>query len=207
MKNAGGGSRAPSFTRLPWPLAVIDIEASSLDLTGYPIEVGLAFWPAPNEPIFGWSMLIRPIDEWRLHGHWSAVSAKVHGIRGSDLLAQGRSPQQIAAALNEALGSGAVAWCDGGPYDAQWIQALFKAGGVKPAFAQGDWHRLASMLGGPVRERVLIGLEGAPARHRARADAEDLLLTLAHAMDLAVRPVENLADRVAALATLQGPAR
>ena len=105
-------------------------------------------------------MLIRPIDEWRLHGHWSAVSAKVHGIRGSDLLAQGRSPQQIAAALNEALGSGAVAWCDGGPYDAQWIQALFKAGGVKPAFAQGDWHRLASMLGGPVRERVLIGLEG-----------------------------------------------
>jgi hypothetical protein len=30
---------------------------------------------------------------------------------------------------------------------------------------------------------------------------------LAQAMDLACRPVENLADRVAALATLQGPER
>jgi hypothetical protein len=119
MKKAGRFSQAPSFTRLPWPLTVIDIEASSLDLTGYPIEVGLAFWPAPNEPIYGWSVLIRPTEEWRLHGHWSPESAKVHGIRGSDLVAQGRLPQQIAAALNEALGSGAVAWCDGGPYDTQ----------------------------------------------------------------------------------------
>jgi hypothetical protein len=63
------------------------------------------------------------------------------------------------------------------------------------------------MLGGPVRERVLTDLERAPARHRARADAEDLLLTLTQAMDLVCRPVENLADRVAALATLQGPER
>jgi hypothetical protein len=119
MKKAGRFSQAPSFTRLPWPLTVIDIDASSLDLTGYPIEVGLAFWLAPNEPIYGWSVLIRPTEEWRLHGHWSPESAKVHGIRGSDLVAQGRLPQQIAAALNEALGSGAVAWCDGGPYDTQ----------------------------------------------------------------------------------------
>jgi len=88
MDNEGGGSRVRSFSRLPWPLAVIDIEASSLDLTGHPIEVGLALLSAPNEPIFGWSTLIRPVDEWRLHGHWSPVSAKVHGIRGGDLLAR-----------------------------------------------------------------------------------------------------------------------
>ncbi len=128
-------------------------------------------------------------------------------FRGSDLVVQGRLPQQIAAALNEALGSGAVAWRDGGSYDAQWIQALFNAGGLKPVFVLGDWHRLVLMLGGPVRERMLTGQERAPARHRARADAEDLRLTLAQAMDLACRPVENLADRVAALATLQGPER
>jgi hypothetical protein len=143
MKNTGGDSRASPISGLPWPLAVIDIEASSLDLTGYPIEVGLALWPASDEPTFGWSTLIHPIDEWRLHGYWSPVSAKAHGIKGSDLLAHGRSPPQVAAALNEALGSGAVAWCDGGPYDAQWIQALFKAGGVKPMFALGGPGRLA----------------------------------------------------------------
>lgn len=71
-------------------------------------------------------------------GHWSPVSAKVHGIRGRDLLAHGRSPRQIAFALNEAPGAGAIGWCDGGPYDAQWIGGPFKAGGVKPLFALGD---------------------------------------------------------------------
>ena len=45
---AGWGARlsmpsSPSWhTALPWPLAVIDFEASSLDQDGYPIEVGLA---------------------------------------------------------------------------------------------------------------------------------------------------------------------
>jgi hypothetical protein len=209
MKKMEADASIASFRRLPWPLAVIDIEASSLDLTGYPIEVGLALWHAPNEQIFSWSTLIRPIEEWRLLGHWSPVSAKVHGIRGGDLLAYGRLPQEIAAALNEALGSGAIVWCDGGPYDTQWIQALFKAGGVKPVFTLGDWHRLASTLGDPVRERALISLERAPTRHRARADAEELLLVLAHAMDLTVGPIENLATRVpalAALSRLNGPA-
>jgi hypothetical protein len=205
MNMAGGDAPVPSFRRLPWPLAVIDVEASSLDLAGYPIEVGLALWPAPDEPTFGWSTLIRPIDDWRQHGHWSPVSAKVHGIRGGDLLTHGRSPRQVAAVLNEALGSGAVVWCDGGPYDAQWIQALFKAGGVKPSFSLGDWHRLALMLGDPIRERALTCLEQAPTLHRARADAEGLLFAIACAMDLKVGPAQNLDTRSTALAALKGP--
>lgn len=203
IANVEGGSGAPQFSALPWPLAVIDIEASSLDLSGYPIEVGLAVWPAPDAPIFGWSTLIHPIDEWRAHGHWSPVSARVHGIRGSDLVVQGRSPQEVATALNEALGPGAVAWCDGGPYDAQWIKALFKAGRVKPVFTLGDWHRLAAILGGTIRERVLDGLEQASARHRARPDAEALLLVLAQAMDLEVELADNLGIRETALAAVK----
>lgn len=200
--NKGGHSRTSSIARLPWPLTVIDIEASSLDLMGYPIEVGLALWPEPDQPIFGWSTFIRPTDEWRQHGHWSPVSARVHGISGRDLLAEGRPPQQVAAALNEALGLGSIVWCDGGPYDAQWIRALFKAGGLRPAFSLGDWHRLTAMLDDAARERALIGLEQAPARHRARGDAEGLLLALAYAMDLAVCRVEDLDTRVSVLAAL-----
>jgi len=201
-----GELRARSPSRLPWPLAVIDIEASSLDLRGYPIEVGLAAWPAPTEPISGWSTLIRPTDEWRQHGHWSPASAKVQGIRGTDLLAHGRSPQQVAAALNEALGTGTVVWCDGGPYDAQSLQALFKAGGIKSTFALGDWHRLVSALGRAVREHALSRLEQSPMRHRARADAEGLLLALADAMNLAVGAVGDLDKHIPALATPTGPA-
>jgi len=142
-------------TVLPWPLAMIDFEASSLDQDSYPIEVGLALWPGPDEPILGWSTLIRPARDWTRRGHWSPASAKVHGIRGSDLLAHGRSPKRVALALNEALGLAAVAWCDGGPYDAHWARALFKACGVRPTFALGHWHRLVPLLGAQARERAL----------------------------------------------------
>ena len=91
---------------LPWPLAVIDFEASSLDPNGYPIEVGLALRPAPDEPIRGWSALIRPAEDWTRHGDWSPASAKVHGIRGGELLARGQPSEPIATALNAALGPG-----------------------------------------------------------------------------------------------------
>lgn len=150
---------------------MIDFEASSLDQDSYPIEAGLALWPAPGEPVLGWSALIRPAGEWTRHGHWSPASAKVHGIRGRDLLVYGQSPAQVASALNAALGPNSMAWCDGGPYDAHWARALFKAAGVKPAFALRDWSQLISLLGKEARERALAWIEQSPARHRARADA------------------------------------
>ncbi len=187
---------------LPWPLVAIDFEASSLDLRGYPIEVGLALWPAPDQPIFGWSTLIRPGEDWTRNGHWSPASAKVHGIRGGELLARGKSPRRVASALNQALGAGGVAWCDGGPYDTHWARALFKAGATRPLFTFGDWHQLASMLGGAARERALTGLEREPALHRARADAEQLLLALAGAAGIEVGPVQDLDQQLPALAAL-----
>jgi hypothetical protein len=183
---------------LPWPLAVIDIEASSLDLKGYPIEVGLALWPAPDDPVFGWSALIRPVEDWTRHGHWSPASAKVHGIRGTDLLAYGKPVEQVAMALNEILGVG-VAWCDGAAYDTHWARALFKAAGVKPLFALGDWHRLAATLGKTARSRALDWLEVTKAQHRARNDAEQLLLALAHAVSAKTGPVQNLKLRLAGM--------
>ena len=35
------------------------LEASSLDGDSYLVEVGVALWAAPDEPILGWSALIR----------------------------------------------------------------------------------------------------------------------------------------------------
>ena len=190
---------------LPFPLATIDFEASSLDDDGYPIEVGVAFWPAPDEVVFGWSALIRPAGVWTRKGHWSAASAKVHGIRGSDLLAHGLDPVPVAAALNAVLGPDGIAWCDGGPYDAHWAGALFKAAGVGPAFALGDWHRLPPLLGPAGRDRALAH-RVTPSRHRARDDAERLLFALAHGAGVEAGPVRDLAERVPALAALAVPA-
>ena len=187
---------------LPWPLAVIDFEASSLEQDGYPIELGLALWPAIDEPILSWSTLIRPAWDWTANGHWSVASAKVHGIRGGELAAHGREPALVAAALNQALGTGAVAWCDGGPYDAHWLIALFKAGRVRPVFTLGDWHRLAANPGPAARERAFEWIERAPAVHRARADAEQLLCALMHGVGIEPGPIGNLADHLPVLAQL-----
>ena len=128
------------------------------------------------------------------------ASAKVHGIRGADLVAHGHAPSRIAAALNEALGSGGMAWCDGGPYDAHWAGALFRAAGVRPAFALGDWHRLLVVPGAAVRERALAWLMRAAIRHRARDDAERLLLALRHGVGMEACPTQDLAQRLPALA-------
>jgi len=73
----------------PWPLTVIDFEASSLDQDGYPIKVGLALWPGHDDAIFGWSTLIQPAGDWSRHGHWSLNPAKVHGILGESSLRTG----------------------------------------------------------------------------------------------------------------------
>jgi hypothetical protein len=72
-------------SRLPWPICTIDFEASSLEVGNFPIEVGLAIWRAPEEPIYRWSALLQPTDQWRQNGHWSKASQAVHGIKQGDL--------------------------------------------------------------------------------------------------------------------------
>lgn len=129
----------------------------------------------------------------------------MHGILGRDLLANGQSVSHVAGALNEALGTGTIAWCDGDAYDIHWTGALFKAAATTPLFVLGDWHRLTAMLSPAMRERGLRWLERAPARHRAREDAEQLLLALAHAAGIETGPVQDLAKRWPALAPLASP--
>jgi hypothetical protein len=191
--------------RLPWPLYVLDFEASSLEPGGYPIEVGLALWPAPDKPVHSWSTLICPTEDWLQHGDWSKASRAVHGISQSELKT-GPRPQEVAQALNEALSSSGVAWCDGGPYDAQWARTLFKAVGLKPAFSLCDWHSLLLRLESEARERALRWLETTPSKHRAQEDAEHLVLALAHAVSIEVGPPQRLEAHIPALARLTAAA-
>ena len=51
-------------TALPWPIATIDFEASSLDRDNYRNEVCVALWAAPDEPVLGWSVQIRLAGKW-----------------------------------------------------------------------------------------------------------------------------------------------
>jgi hypothetical protein len=98
----------------------------------------------------------------------------------------------VAATLNEMLGPGRVAWCDGDAYDIHWTGALFKAANATPLFRLGAWHRLIAMLGPAMRERGLNWLDQAPARHRARDDAEQLLRALAYAVGIETITVQDV---------------
>ena len=114
----------------------------------------------------------------------------MHGIGQDDLFASGLAPEQVAAALNVALGPGGVAWCDGGAYDAHWADALFKAAGAVPTFVLGEWSRVLAQLDPEARGRHRAWLEQTPAPHRADADAARLLLALAHAAGFTPIPVQ-----------------
>ena len=60
-----------------------------------------------------------------------------------------------------------------------------------PLFHVGAWHRLIAMVGPAMRERGLEWLDHAPARHRARDDAEQLLRALAYAVGIESITVED----------------
>lgn len=160
-----------------WPIRVIDFEASSLELEGYPIEVGVAVWTGLEGPLLGWSALIRPEDDWLRFGDWSKASRDVHGISRAELRA-GKSAKEVTTTLKRLLPDGSVVWCDGGPYDAHWAKKLFQSTGHEQRFSIHNWSSLLSRLDGATQERVWHWIERNPSPHRARADAENLLSAL-----------------------------
>lgn len=176
--------------KLPWPITIIDFEASSLEEGSYPIEVGVGIWNAPRDPILLWSTLIRPAWNWSLNGHWSRRSEGVHGIPQAEL-ANGKDPSEVARILNDRV-SARVAWCDGGPYDAYWLRTLYAAAGCAPSFSLMDLGAL--FIGRPgLSERLDAFLERTPAPHRAGKDVLRLLRALASAigMDVSVLPLRD----------------
>lgn len=87
---------------LPWPLAILDFEAGSLDEGGDPIELGLAIGPARTNPALGWSTPICPTWAWFAPRHCSPRSARVHGLTPNDLVA-GAAPTACTRSLDAIL--------------------------------------------------------------------------------------------------------
>lgn len=175
---------APAAVALPWPLVVIDFEASALDQDSYPVEVGLARWCGSDTPILGWSVLIAPTADWVRKGRRSAKSARLHGITDEELRIRGVPPRTAADLLDSLVGDGTTAWCDGGDFDRYWLDRLYAAAGREPAFQLGDWLALTDRAGPEVRSRCAAEREERVVRHRARSDAEMLLATLACSVGL-----------------------
>jgi hypothetical protein len=162
-----------------FPLIILDFEASSLSLNSYPIEVGVAVAHCPDKPLSVWSALIQPERPWVSQGDWDTASAKVHGIAAGEL-ADGCSTREAAVALNRIIGPVGHAWCDGGYYDAMWLEKLYHAAGISPEFALWDMAGLF-VLDRPLFRRFSMILAESEPPHRAAADAARLCAALVEA--------------------------
>ncbi len=178
---------------LPWPLFTVDFEASSLAPGSFPIEVGVCRWSSPDDPIEGWSTLIKPAPLWKAAGSWTTEAETIHRIRREEL-EEGLSPAETLSILNWIVGPYA-AFCDGGVWDFGWARRLVLAAKFMNSFRLGDFDMLVNRCDHEGSARVTRWLDATPARHRARDDAERLIQALAHGFQLEL-PTETLDIRM-----------
>lgn len=119
---------------------------------------------------------MRPEPEWT---HWDASAEAIHHISRHSLLQHGRSPQQIAEALNREL-AGQVVYSDGWANDYSWLALLYDAAERVPAFRLDN---LRTLLTEEEANRwhdtkAQVQAELHVERHRASNDARVLQLTL-----------------------------
>ncbi|HMY48334.1 MAG TPA: hypothetical protein PKX01_03830 [Rhodocyclaceae bacterium] len=158
---------APAFR----PPPILDIEASGFGPSSYPIEVGLIL---PDGCTY--CSLIRPLDAWT---HWDASAEAIHRVARSTLVAHGRSPADVAHALNLRL-HGQTIYCDAWYHDFTWLGRLFDAADLPQLFRLED---IRSLLGETDMEvwhatKTDILAELGLQRHRASNDARVLQQTL-----------------------------
>lgn len=164
-----------------FPLVVIDFEATALTLESYPIEVGIARIENEDCPIVSWSSLIAPAPSWDLKSQWDPDAQRVHGITRWQLR-DGADPAHVMRELNRRARNGGTVWCDGGHYDAYWLQTLAAAAGVEPEFELGDIDQLLVQYP-EAKSAYDRALQGSMPPHRAGADAHRLCSALADAID------------------------
>lgn len=112
---------------------------------------------------------------------WNPESQKVHGIR-RDMLRGAPTPSQAMLELNDFLGIGAVAHCDGGSHDAYWLQRLETAADLPASFTMGSLHMIFGNMDEDQKEMLIRRRKDEEPVHRARADAESHVRTLAHVL-------------------------
>lgn len=108
-------------------LRFIDVEASGLHDTSYPIEI--AWCGLDLRPV---SMLLRPLPHWG-EEDWSPESEKVHGISRELLVGVGLDPRKCAEEMAAAM-RGCMVFSDAPEFDARWLHRLFSETGVTAGF-------------------------------------------------------------------------
>lgn len=153
---------------------IIDIEASGFGRGSYPIEVG---YYAPDGQSY--CTLIRRQAEWT---HWDEAAERIHGIPRQLLADKGRPALEVCLDLNTNL-RGQRVYCDAWSYDYVWLNVMYEAAEMTPAFRL---HDLRELLGDCEMAlwhatRAVVEVRLALRRHRASGDARTLYETLLEA--------------------------
>lgn len=161
---------------LPWPLIVIDFEASGLGPETFPIEVGIACWRDRAADIQTWSTLIKPTEEWSANRPWLEEAEGIHSISRAEL-SSGLDVKTVMHELNAQIGDH-FAFCDGAQDDVRWLWHLSQAARIAPSFRLADWDALTGTLPRAGYATLIRHLEGQRIEHRAGSDARRLLVAL-----------------------------
>lgn len=146
-------------------LVFIDLEASGLSASSWPIEVG---WASLNGLTA--SYLIKPHNSWPLSA-WSETAQTLHGITLEELAQKGRDCSDVCSLINAAL-EGKTVYSDAPDWDSFWLMRAFRACEVKPRFFVGDFSTLFDHA--PDRKTIQKADDLSPRSHRAAADAKNL---------------------------------
>ncbi len=145
-------------------ITFLDLEASGLGPSSWPIEVGWCFDGGKPE-----TMLIHPADEWSREA-WDDHAASLHGLAYDALKASGLPIDEVCTRLNQAL-EGAAVYSDAPDWDGFWLYRLFAAARARQCFSLCDFGDLLSGLPPQtVAAAVAEAKISSPHRHRARED-------------------------------------
>lgn len=144
------------------PKFFVDFEASGIAPDSYPVEVAVV----SAETSF--QALIKPARYWTF---WSYDAEDMHGISQDELRRDGIAAEDLALRMNE-LFSGQTL-CSDSPQDVFWMDTLYEAAGLEPAFGLKPLESFVS------REDASEILRNLPNRkhHRALQDATALMAT------------------------------
>ncbi len=177
-------AEAPTgLTSLP---SILDIEASGFGRGSYPIEIGFVTTTGHT-----WCSLVRPEPDWQ---HWDAEASRVHGITREQLTQHGRSPREVAEALNAHL-AGQTLYSDAWAHDYAWLARLFDAADCAPRFKLDSLRALLSdaQLAQWHEVKLRVTRDLGLRRHRASADARVLQQTFLAVQQQSAPPPEQQA--------------
>lgn len=141
----------------------LDIEASGLGASSYPIEIA---WAHRHDEKRRGRFLIIPHKGWT---HWDEKAEKIHGISRGECQHYGISVVQAANKLNNVL-ERQVVLCDALRHDQHWLNRLFETAGVKQAFALESVYDHVD-----VDKLQRVQSAGGRNVHRAMADVLELI--------------------------------